>query len=51
MADPEIPEGGGSKIKFMKGGRGMGGDVPPPVARPGAQVQPLFSYPFIRHEN
>ena len=40
-ADPGIPEGGGSKIKFMKG-VGLGGCVPPPVAGPGAQPQPLF---------
>ena len=33
--------GGGSKIKFMKG-VGLGGDVTPPVAGPGAQPQPLF---------
>ena len=33
--------GGGSKIKFMKG-VGLGGGVPPPVAGPGAQPQPLF---------
>ena len=32
---------GGSKIKFMKG-VGVGGGVPPPVAGPGAQPQPLF---------
>ena len=39
-ADSGIPEGG-SKIKFMKG-EGSGGGVPPPVAGPGSQRQPLF---------
>ena len=40
-ADPGIPEGGGSKIKFMMG-VGTGGGVPPHVAGPGAQPQQLF---------
>ena len=40
-AGPGILEGGGSKIKFIKG-VGAGGGVPPPVTGPGAQPQPLF---------